>query len=91
MLTYLRIRDLALIEDASIEPATGLVAFTGETGAGKSIILGGLDLVIGRRFLAGMAALSSVTLVMSGVVFLAFPRLSRGWTSRAEIPASSIV
>ena len=49
MLTYLRIRDLALIEDASIEPATGLVAFTGETGAGKSIILGGLDLVIGRR------------------------------------------
>lgn len=49
------------------------------------------DLVIGRRFLAGMAALSSVTLIMSGVVFLAFPRLSRGWTSRAEIPASSIV
>jgi DNA repair protein RecN (Recombination protein N) len=49
MLIYLRIRDLALIEDASIEPATGLVAFTGETGAGKSIILGGLDLVIGRR------------------------------------------
>ncbi len=49
MLTYLRIRDLALVEDASIEPAAGLVAFTGETGAGKSIILGGLDLVIGRR------------------------------------------
>ncbi len=49
MLTYLRIRDLALVEDASIEPGVGLVAFTGETGAGKSIILGGLDLVIGRR------------------------------------------
>jgi len=49
MLTYLRIRDLALVEDASIEPPGGLVAFTGETGAGKSIILGGLDLVIGRR------------------------------------------
>jgi len=49
MLTYLRIRDLALVEDASIEPPVGLVAFTGETGAGKSIILGGLDLVIGRR------------------------------------------
>jgi len=49
MLTYLRIRDLALVEDARIEPARGLVAFTGETGAGKSIILGGLDLVIGRR------------------------------------------
>ena len=55
MLTYLRIRDLALVEDAAIEPAHGLVAFTGETGAGKSIILGGLELVIGRR-----AALDSV-------------------------------
>jgi len=49
MLTYLRIRDLALVEDASLESSSGLVAFTGETGAGKSIILGGLDLVIGRR------------------------------------------
>ena len=50
------------------------------------------DLVVGRRFLMGMAALSrGVTLIMSGVVFLAFPRLSRGWTSRAEVPATSIV
>ncbi|NKB89751.1 MAG: DNA repair protein RecN [Acidobacteria bacterium] len=49
MLTYLRIRNLALVEDAVLEPDDGLVAFTGETGAGKSIILGGLELIIGRR------------------------------------------
>jgi DNA repair protein RecN (Recombination protein N) len=49
MLTYLRIKDLAVVEDAAIEPGAGLVAFTGETGAGKSVILGGLELVIGRR------------------------------------------
>lgn len=49
MLSYLRIRDLALIEDVAIEPPVGLVAFTGETGAGKSIILGGLSLAAGHR------------------------------------------
>ena len=49
MLSYLRIRDLALIEDVAIEPPAGLVAFTGETGAGKSIILGGLSLATGNR------------------------------------------
>ena len=49
MLSYLRIRDLALIEDVAIEPPAGLVVFTGETGAGKSIILGGLALATGDR------------------------------------------
>ena len=49
MLSYLRIRDLALIEDVAIEPPVGLVAFTGETGAGKSIILDGLSLAVGHR------------------------------------------
>ncbi len=49
MLSYLRIRNLALIEDVTIEPPAGLVAFTGETGAGKSIILGGLALATGDR------------------------------------------
>ncbi len=49
MLSYLRIRDLALIEDIVIEPPAGLIAFTGETGAGKSIILGGLSLATGNR------------------------------------------
>ena len=49
MLSYLRICNLALIEDVAIEPPAGLVAFTGETGAGKSIILGGLSLAAGDR------------------------------------------
>ncbi len=44
MITYLRIRDLALIEDVVLEPGEGLTALTGETGAGKSILLDGLAL-----------------------------------------------
>ncbi len=46
--------------------------------------------MVGRRFLTGMAALSSVVLLMSGVVFIAFPRLSRGWAARGEVLATSI-
>jgi len=46
--------------------------------------------LVGRRFLTGMAALSGVALVMSGVMFLAFPRFTRGWASRGEVLATSI-
>ncbi len=46
--------------------------------------------LVGRRFLVGMAGLSGLTLIMSGVVFVAFPRLSRGFASRGEVLATSI-
>jgi len=49
MLTTLRIRNLALVPEVTLELPAGLVAITGETGAGKSIILGALDLVLGDR------------------------------------------
>jgi DNA repair protein RecN (Recombination protein N) len=48
-LTSLRIRNLALVEELLWEPRAGFVAITGETGAGKSIILGALSLVLGER------------------------------------------
>ena len=46
--------------------------------------------MVGRRFLAGMAGLSGVALLMSGLVFIAFPRLSSGWTARGEVLATSV-
>ena len=49
MLAYLRIKNLAVVNDVSLELSPGLTVFTGETGAGKSIILGGLGLVLGER------------------------------------------
>jgi DNA repair protein RecN (Recombination protein N) len=49
MLSELRIRDLAVIHDLSVELGDGLNVLTGETGAGKSIIVGALSLLLGER------------------------------------------
>jgi len=49
MLDLLQIRDLAIISDQTIEFRPGLNVLTGETGAGKSIILGALGLILGER------------------------------------------
>ncbi len=55
MITQLSIKNYALIEDIKVEFKEGLTIITGETGAGKSILLGALSLLLGKR-----ADLSSV-------------------------------
>jgi len=54
MLAELSVRNYALIDDLRIEFGPGLSVLTGETGAGKSIILGALSLVLGERFDSSM-------------------------------------
>ena len=49
MLVELRIRDYAVVEDLTLELGPGLNTLTGETGAGKSIIVGALSLLLGER------------------------------------------
>jgi len=49
MLASLRIRNLALAEEILWEPASGFVSITGETGAGKSMVIGALKLLLGER------------------------------------------
>lgn len=48
-LSLLRIKNLALVEDLEWHLAPGFTAITGETGAGKSIIIGALQLLLGER------------------------------------------
>ena len=49
MLRELHISNLAVIEDVSVELAEGLNCFTGQTGAGKSLILGAFEILLGLR------------------------------------------
>ncbi|MBP6978672.1 MAG: DNA repair protein RecN [Bacteroidales bacterium] len=49
MLTHLSIRNYALIKELDIELSGGFLVITGETGAGKSILLGALSLILGQR------------------------------------------
>ncbi len=49
MLHVLRIKNLALVAELTLEFGPGLNVLTGETGAGKSVVLGALNLVLGQR------------------------------------------
>ena len=49
MIHALRIRNLAIVEEIEIEFAPGFNVLTGETGAGKSIIVGALGVLVGGR------------------------------------------
>jgi len=49
MLTLLKIRNLALVDELAWELGSGLISVTGETGAGKSVIVGALKMILGER------------------------------------------
>src|SRR5581483_3364208 len=49
VLALLRIKNLALVEELEWQISPGFVAVTGETGAGKSIVIGALQLLLGER------------------------------------------
>lgn len=49
MLALLKIRNLALVDELTWEPGNGFLGITGETGAGKSVIMGSISLLMGER------------------------------------------
>ena len=49
MLTLLKIRNLALVDQLLWEPSSGFICITGETGAGKSVIIGAIRLARTKR------------------------------------------
>jgi DNA repair protein RecN (Recombination protein N) len=59
LLRQIKIQNFALIEDLEISFENGMSCITGETGAGKSILLGGLSLVLGKR--ADLSSLLDLT------------------------------
>ena len=71
MLKNLHVKNLALIEDADIEFSEGLNILTGETGAGKSLLMGSVLMALGSRFDTSMirkgAESASVELVFDEI------------------------
>lgn len=49
MITYLKVKNLAIVEELAIEPGAGLNVLTGETGAGKSLLIDSLEFLRGAR------------------------------------------
>ena len=67
MLSLLKIQNLALVEDLAWELDAGLIGVTGETGAGKSIIVGALKLILGERADRGLIRTGADTCTVEAV------------------------
>jgi DNA repair protein RecN (Recombination protein N) len=66
VLTELRVRDLATISDVTLQLGSGLNVLTGETGAGKSMLVDALALLLGERAASGSVRPGASKLVVEG-------------------------
>ena len=91
MLEELHVRDLALIEEAWLEFGPGMTVLTGETGAGKTALLGALKLLLGDRADSGFVragaaeALVEGRFISSGADMLVRRRVSADGRSRCTL------
>jgi DNA repair protein RecN (Recombination protein N) len=78
-LASLRIRNLALVEDLTWQPGAGLVAITGETGAGKSLLIGALQLLLGERADKSLIRAGADSCTVEAVFEMGDPRALDAW------------
>jgi len=77
MLRELSVQNLAVIADVRVELESGFCAWTGETGAGKSLLLGALGLLLGERGSADLLRAGAEELRVTGRFELASPDVKR--------------
>jgi DNA repair protein RecN (Recombination protein N) len=77
MLRELSVHNLALIEDVRVELRGGFCAWTGETGAGKSLLLGALGLLLGERGSADLIRTGAEEMRVTGLFELGRPELKQ--------------
>src|SRR6516165_646616 len=75
MLRELAVQNLAIIEDVRVELQPGFCAWTGETGAGKSLLLGALGLLLGERGSADLLRAGADELRVTGRFELDSPQM----------------
>src|ERR1700683_349836 len=83
MLTHLQLRDFVLVDHAELELKPGLTALTGETGAGKSIVVDALLLIAGGR--AGDAVCQGAERAEVAASFDALPDAAKAWLEAQSI------
>lgn len=88
MLRELHISNLAIIEDLRLELTPGLNVFTGQTGAGKSLILGAFELLLGRRSPADLLRPGAAEGRVSGVFEIPDAHLAAEVHRVADLPGA---
>jgi DNA repair protein RecN (Recombination protein N) len=84
MLTHLQLRDLVLVDQAELELKSGLTALTGETGAGKSIVVDALLLIAGGRA-GGDIVRQGAERAEVAASFTALPAAAKAWLEAQSI------
>jgi DNA repair protein RecN (Recombination protein N) len=85
MLTQLRIRDFAIVEDLELELAAGMTAVTGETGAGKSILVDAIGLLLGDRADSGVIRHGAERADLSAAFELDALPAARAWLAERDL------
>ncbi len=85
MLIHVDIRNLAVVEALSLELQPGLTVLTGETGAGKSILLGALGLALGDRADSGLIRHGAERAEVSATFDLADAPAARHWLAGRDL------
>jgi DNA repair protein RecN (Recombination protein N) len=88
MLQTLRIRNLALLEEVSLDFEAGFTAVTGETGAGKSILLGALSLLAGERADKTIIRQGAAACDVEAALYFQDPQKIDAALARLELPPS---
>lgn len=86
MLSLLKIRNLALVDELVWEPREGFLGITGETGAGKSVIMGGISLALGDRADKGMIRSGETQCVLEALFSLPHPQEVNACLEEAGVP-----
>ena len=81
MLTNLHVKNLALIEEAEVAFGPGLNILTGETGAGKSILIGSINLALGRKMTREMIREGASSCLVELVFQIENPQLHKAVSS----------
>ncbi|WP_251976054.1 DNA repair protein RecN [Salinicola avicenniae] len=86
MLIQLAIRDFAIVDTLDLDFQAGMTAITGETGAGKSILLGALGLCLGERADAGGVRHGAERADLSARFDITAREEARAWLADRELP-----